>query len=122
MIAGEVNALGEPTLTIRVHGRSEVGVMLRAGVDTGFTQYLSLSYETVLALNLAYRYPMEMELGNGAIAPMGVYDGWIEWEGNLQRIPVHASDGDPQIGLSLLRGCRLCTDLKDGGRVTLEPL
>jgi predicted aspartyl protease len=122
MITGEVNALGEPTLVIRVHGRSEVIVMLRAGVDTGFTQHLCLPYETILALNLAYRYPMEMELGDGSIAPMGVYDGWIEWEGDFRRIPVHASDGDPQIGLSLVRGCRLCMDLVDGGRVTLEPL
>lgn len=122
MITGEVDALGEPALTIRVHGRSEVVAMLRAGMDTGFTQYLCLPYETVLALNLAYRFPMEMELGNGAIALMGVYDGWIEWEGRARRIPIHASDGDPQIGLALLRGCRLCVDFVDGGRVTLEPL
>jgi len=107
MITGDVSPLGEPTLTIRVHGRSEVVAVLRAGVDTGFTQYLCLSYETILALNLAFKYPMEMELGNGAIAPMGVYDGWIEWKDRLRRIPIHASDGDVQIGLALLRGNRL---------------
>jgi hypothetical protein len=66
--------------------------MLRAGVDTGFTQHLCLPYETILALNLAYRYPMEMELGDGSIAPMGVYDGWIEWEGDFRTVPVNKNE------------------------------
>jgi hypothetical protein len=53
---------------------------------------------------------------------MDMFLGAVRWEGQLREGIVLAADGMPLVGMALLSGSRVCLDIIDGGRVTIEPL
>lgn len=91
-------------------------------IDTGFTSHLTLPAEVVENLALERSGFVEVELADGGIADLEVYDAWVLWHGKRHPIPVYASPGSPLIGMALLRGSRLQMDAVPGGEVVIEEL
>jgi clan AA aspartic protease len=122
MILGEVTPDREPVIRFCLVGADGQRHELEAVVDTGFTDYLTLPRDAILAMGYPFRLSVPMVLGDGTAVFMRVHDGRIEWSGQERVIPVHEVDGAPLMGMSLLHGSRLTIDIVDGGPVRIEPL
>lgn len=53
---------------------------------------------------------------------LGVYDARVLWRGRERFVPVYEAEGDPLVGMSLLRGSRLTIEVEPGGDVVIEDL
>ena len=109
------------TLTIRSEdGDSEDLVDVEAVIDTGFSGHLTLPASFVGDLNLPREGDIEVELANGQIDELGVYEARVRWHSREVPVPVYEADGEPLVGMSLLRGSRLTVDVAPGGDVLIE--
>jgi predicted aspartyl protease len=70
----------------------------------------------------ARNYPSSFILAGGSIVALEVHRGTVTWDGADRGVLVLAADGDPLVGMSLLRGSRVTLDVVDGGPVTIAPL
>ena len=125
MVTGRVIAHGatlQPFAEIPVYGRSNAKAIVQAIVDTGFTGYLTLPTHAVRVLGLQFAIEEEMTLANGEPISFDVYSAAIEWNGQLRRVRVHSSEGDPLIGMAMLRDHDLHVRAIPNGPVTIDPL
>jgi clan AA aspartic protease len=101
-------------------GRRSVEV--EAVVDTGFTGHLTLPSEVVLSLDLLERGFVEVELADGGYTGLDVHEARVLWGDQQLPIPVYETEGEPLVGMSLLRGSRLTIDVVPDGVVVIENL
>ena len=92
---------------------------IQVAIDTGFTGHLKLPPETVRSLSLPERGFVEVELADGGMATLGVYEARVLWHWRPLRVPVYEADGAPHIGMSLLRGSTLTIEVIPSGEVTI---
>jgi clan AA aspartic protease len=92
---------------------------IQVAIDTGFTGHLTLPSETVRSLSLPERGFVEVELADGGMATLGVYEARVLWHWRPVRVPVYEADGAPLIGMSLLRGSTLTIEVIPRGEVTI---
>jgi clan AA aspartic protease len=92
---------------------------IQVAIDTGFTGHLTLPPETVRSLSLPNRGFVEVELADGGMATLGVYEARVLWHWRSLRVPVYEADGGPLIGMSLLRGSTLTIEVIPRGEVTI---
>lgn len=106
-------------LTIR--GATEQG---KADVvlDTGFTGELTLPPAAITALALPLDHYRPATLADGSITLMTVYKAVVEWDGTARSVDVLESEGIPLLGTSLLDGCEVLIEFKEGGRVVVTRL
>jgi clan AA aspartic protease len=122
MITGNVTAFREPVITLHVRGPGGRELVVEAVVDTGFTDYLSLSPAQIAALALPRRGAMRVMLADGSIASLQVYVVTVLWDGQWRRVECLSADGGALVGMGMLYGFRATFDVVDGGPVTIEPL
>jgi clan AA aspartic protease len=122
VMTGQVTADREAVVRLTVRGPGGIEREVDAVLDTGFTEYLSLPSSLIAALALPYQYAMPFVLADGSPVRVAVYDGAVVWDGQERVIPVHRTDSDALIGMSLLYGSRLLLDAVGGGPVTITPL
>jgi clan AA aspartic protease len=106
---------------VRVLGRGPNGdgVEVAAVIDTGFTGHLTLPPGVVRALSLGERGFVDVELADGGTATLSAYEAFVLWHGRPRRMPVYEADGDPLLGMSLLRGSVLTVEVVPGGTVEI---
>jgi clan AA aspartic protease len=92
---------------------------IQFAIDTGFTGHLTLPPETVRSLSLPERGFVDVELADGGMATLGVYEARVLWHWRPLRVPVYEADGGPLIGMSLLRGSTLTIEVIPRGEVTI---
>jgi clan AA aspartic protease len=100
-------------------GSERDGTNIQVVIDTGFTGHLTLPPETVRSLSLPERGFVEVELADGGMATLGVYEARVLWHGRPRRVPVYEADGGPLLGMSLLRGSTLTVEVIPSGEVTI---
>ena len=61
-------------------------------------------------------------LADGRETIMDSWVGTILWNGRPHSVVVIESDGDPLLGMNLLRGNRVILDVVDGGDVIIDEL
>lgn len=122
MIVGEVKPNREALIRIVLAGPAGRGVELDAIVDTGFTDYLTVSRQVVEELGLRFRESMAYELANGEVDTFDLHEGKVLWDDRLRDVIVSVAEGGPLVGMGLMEGCRLTVDVMDGGRVEIRPL
>ena len=107
------------SLEVMGTGSERDGTNIQVVIDTGFTGHLTLPPETVRSLSLPERGFVEVELADGRMATLGVYEARVLWHGRPRRVPVYEADGGPLLGMSLLRGSTLTVEVIPSGEVTI---
>lgn len=109
-------------IPIDVRGAEEQQEDFAAVLDTGFTEYLTLSAETIARLGLRRVHTAQVVLGDGSEVQIPVYRAEVLWHEQWRLIYVHETDGGALVGMSLLYGSVLKVRVIDGGEVTIEPM
>ncbi len=122
---GAVSADGrEPVLplTLLPLGASvQEGIEIEAVVDTGFDGELTLPLGLIQRLGYPYAGFTRGTLADGSAVRFDYHEGRVLWHGGEERaVVVLAADGDPLVGMALLRGSRLTIDAVPGGLVRIE--
>lgn len=113
----------EAVLNIEVYPEDgDQPIEVEAVIDTGFTGHLTLPAGTVEDLELPREGNVEVELANGEIEEMGVYEARVLWHGRDVAVAVYETDGGPLLGMSLLRGSRLTVEAEPSGEVLIDEL
>ena len=122
MMHGVVNANWEAMISLVVGNEYRQTQLIDAVIDTGYTGFLSLPNEIIVALNLPWTGIDRGTLGDGSEVTFEVYAAKIIWDGEYRNIPVNEAEADPLIGMSLLHGFDLRIQAIEGGSVTINAL
>lgn len=122
MITGQVTANREAVISVNVRHSEEQQEDFAAVLDTGFTEYLTLSSEVIARLGLKQVHTAQVVLGDGSEVQIAVYRAEVLWHDQWRLIYVHATEGGALVGMSLLYGSVLRIRVIDGGEVTIEPI
>lgn len=120
MMQGVVNQSCEATIPLVVSNQNRQTQLVNAVIDTGYTGFLSLPREIIVALNLPWSGIDRGTLGDGSEVTFEVYAATVIWDGQYQNIPVNEAETDPLIGMSLLYGYDLQIRAVEGGIVTIK--
>ena len=122
MIRGTVSTRHEGIVPLRVRGPTGAECDVDAVIDTGFTGFLTLPPAVISALNLPFRAPASIRLGDGTVGQFDVYDAEVEWDGAWLAIRVTEIDADPLLGMGLLAGHEVFIEFVPGGVVDISRL
>ena len=122
MIVGTVTAEGDATIYLSLRGPGGSSIDIECVVDTGFNDWLSLTPSVIRTLGLVLRESVRFVLADGSEGVARVFAGEVHWLGQWRRVFVLETDGEPLVGMALMRGCRLLIDVIDGGSVEIQPL
>jgi len=122
MMHGVVNLSCEATLSLVVSSTNRQTRLIDAVIDTGYTGFLSLPREIIVALNLPWAGIDRGTLGDGSEVTFEVYAAIIIWDGQYRNIPVNEAETDPLVGMSLLYGYDLQIRAVEGGNVTIKEI
>ena len=122
MMQGVVNTSCEATLSLVVGNKNRQTRLIEAVIDTGYTGFLSLPSEIIVALNLTWTGVDRDTLGDGSEVTFEVYAAKAIWDGEYRNIPINEAETDPLVGMSLLYGYELQIQAVEGGSVTVRSL
>lgn len=91
-------------------------------VDTGFNGALTLTAETIKQLNLRAAGEMEVVLADGSAITAFNFEAWVQWGEGRVRVVAQQTTGEALIGMALLQNHELTVEVRDGGRVLIEPI
>jgi clan AA aspartic protease len=118
MIVGVV-AGREALIPVTLHGRRGRKQQIRAVVDTGYTGWLTLPRSVIRDLQLLWQTFGRGVLADGSTSAFDVYQANIVWDGRVRRVFVDAFEGDPLVGMALLRGYEYHMQVRARGKVTI---
>ncbi len=121
MIEGAVNAALEAILSLSVTGPSGRKRDIEAVIDSGYDGFLTLPPALVRELGLPFVTRGRATLADGRVATFNVHRGAVLWDAAPRDIDVDAADTTPLVGMRLLEQHDLCVEVRDGGRVVIEP-
>ena len=91
-------------------------------VDTGLNGALTLTAETIKQLNLRAAEEMEVVLADGSTITAFNFEAWVQWGEGRVRVVAQQTTGEALIGMALLQNHELTIEVRDGGRVLIEPI
>ncbi|MGV0028742.1 clan AA aspartic protease [Phormidesmis priestleyi] len=121
MMHGIVNQSCEATLPIVVKNNTSTQ-LVDTVIDTGFSGFLTLPSDIILALNLTWEGRDVATLGDGTSCIFEVYIAIVIWDGQYREIYINESETVPLVGMKLLRGYDLRIQTIEGGAVEIKPL
>ena len=117
-----MNAAFQPVVTLPLLGPDGQSREIEAVVDTGFNGSLILPTSVIAELGLPYQGRVDATLADGSAVSFHVYNVTVLWDGVARYIiPAVASDNRPLLGMALLDGHDLSIQVRDGGRVVIQP-
>ncbi|CAN5368253.1 hypothetical protein BH11ARM2_BH11ARM2_29720 [soil metagenome] len=119
-MTGRVNDDFEAIIEVDVRFGA-VSAHLAVAVDTGFSEYLTLPKDLLLAMGATSEREDRLMLGNGSIALFDIYIVEVLLTGQWQSVKTYASDGDALMGMKLLQGNDLFVRIAPGGEVRILP-
>jgi clan AA aspartic protease len=122
MIRGQVRPNGEAAVGLKLLGAGGRAVEVTAIVDTGFSAFLALPREVIVALGLTDSKHARITLADGSIAEALSYILEVSWLGQRRRIIAVEVGGPALLGMEMMVDCRLEIDVVPGGPVTIAPL
>lgn len=120
MMHGVVNLSCEATISLVVSNTNRQTRLIVAVIDTGYTGFLSLPREIIVALNLPWTGIDRGTLGDGSEVTFEVYAATVIWDGQYLNIPVNEAETEPLVGMGLLYRYDLCIRAVEGGNVTIK--
>ena len=124
---GTISIIGDDLLEARVRlivqSDSGASALIEFVVDTGFTDDLALPLDIINRLNLRPREGViAFTLADGSVANYERYTAYVLWHDRPVEIEVINMEGDPLIGMALLRGSNISIDALPSGAVTITEL
>ena len=119
MITGTFNT-DEAVIRLQVRGSRGRQQEIAAGIDTGYSSWLTLPPDLVTALRLRWHSFGRGVLADGSECSFDVYEARVMWDGRLRRIRVYEFDAAPLLGIALLKGCELKVHVRSGGSVIIK--
>ncbi len=120
MMTGETDYKREAILSLAVRSENGVSEVVRAVIDTGFTDALMIEESLANRLGLIQVRTRSYQLGDGSTVQLNRYRVTLEWNGKPRTVVATASDGGGAlVGMRLLYGFSLTIDVVDGGAVRL---
>lgn len=120
MMQGFVNINCEAIISLVVGNSNRKNQLINAVIDTGYTGFLSLPHEIIVALDLPWTGVDRGTLGDGSEVTFEVYAATVIWDGEYRDIPVNEAETDPLVGMGLLYGYDLHIQAVAGGQVTIK--
>ena len=120
MIVGMVSPYREAVISLKLRGTSGQEEEVEAVIDTGFTEFLTLSPALIHSLGLARAGIVRVTLADASQVDLEAYLAELIWEGAVRTVSALAADGGPLVGMSLLYGHELKLWVVDGGSVIIE--
>ena len=120
MMHGVVNLSCEATISLVVSNTNRQTRLIVAVIDTGYTGFLSLPREIIVALNLPWTGIDRGTLGDGSEVTFEVYAATVIWDGQYLNIPVNEAETEPLVGMGLLYRYDLRIRAVEGGNVTIK--
>ena len=122
MMRGEVTAYREAIVELAVAGPTGARANVRAIVDTGFTEFLSLPRALIESLELPHLRTDEVVLADSARARTDVYECVVVWDGRERVVRAYCLEGAPLLGMGLLHEHLLTIEVVEAGAVAVHPL
>ncbi len=122
MILGAVNASIEAILRLTVLGTNAKQKEVDGVIDTGFSSDLTLPTEVIESLELEWLCREVGVMANGREEFFDVFAGTILWDGKPCEVEISAAETMPLVGMNLLLGHSLKSDVVGGGSVEILPL
>ncbi len=122
MMQGVVNRNREAMIRLVIGNENSQRQVIDAVIDTGYTGFLSLPHEIIVAFSLPWIGVDRGTLGDGSETTFEVYAAKIIWDGKYQNIPINEAETDPLVGMALLYGYDLRIQAVEGGTVTIKAL
>lgn len=121
MIEGRVNAAYEPVVPLTIRGQAGNALDVSGVVDTGFNRFLTLPPSLVAELDLPLVGVSQVVLANGSEETLDMHGATMLWDGVPRDVDVLVADTTPLVGMSLLDGYAPHVQVREGGRVVIEP-
>ena len=125
MVIGRVDDRGSilrAVTEVLVSGESSLQARVQAVVDTGFSEFLTLPSHAIRALGLVPEYEENLVMANGQTVKMVAYAASIDWDGQAREVKVLESEGDPLIGMAMLRNHDLQIRVIPNGPVAIDAI
>lgn len=121
MIVGVVNSNYEAVVTLPLRGPEGQEREVDAVIDTGYNGFLTLPPVLVEELGLTLQSEGWATLANGMVETFDVYGVTLLWDGQPRYVDADAVGPTPLAGMHLLDWHNLNIDVRDGGRVVIQP-
>lgn len=121
MIEGTVNSAHEAVVAFPLRGAAGQSREIEAVIDTGFNRLLTLPPGLVAELDLPFMTSGRVTLADGSQASFEVYGVTVLWDGQPRDIYAYAADSTPLVGMLLLEDHDLSIQVRNGGRVLIQP-
>lgn len=117
----------EPLLPVELlggvgNGGEDTSLEVEAVIDTGFDGELTLPPGTIRRLRYPYAGSAGGTLADGSEIQFDYHEGQVLWHDVTRPVAVIAAEGQPLVGMALLRGSRLSVEALPGGEVTVSEL
>ena len=122
MMRGKVNEKGQALVDVEVMDRDGWFQPLEFVMDTGFTGDLLLSADAIQRLHVAPHIEINASLADGQDVKLSSWLVSVLWHDRILRVTMAQADGEPLLGMGLLRGSRVTLDVQLDGDVTVEEL
>jgi clan AA aspartic protease len=122
MITGEVKDSREAVVRLMLEGPGGRTRVVESVVDTGFTDYLTVTRDVVDAPGLRFRESMAFELADGQLGMFDLYECSVWWHGSIRDVLVGVAQGVSLVGMALLEGSRVEIDVVADGGVRIMQL
>ena len=122
MIRGVVNARLQGIVTLQATGPSGRMREINAVIDTGFTDFLTLSHEIIDELDIDFAINVQAFLADGSEEILPMFNVTVTWDGEPRRVRAIATRGESLLGMAMLHGRRLVVEVIEGGQVAVQPL
>lgn len=122
MIRGVVNARLQGIVTLQATGPSGRMLEINSVIDTGFTDFLTLSHEIIDELELDFAINVQAFLADGSEEILPMFNVTVTWDGEPRRVRAIATRGELLLGMAMLHGRRLVVEVVEGGQVAVQSL
>ena len=119
MIIGQVNVRLEAEIDLFVEDISGQACSIKAGIDTGYSGYLSLRPTIIQKLGLPW-ITKRVFLLNGTTIHVDVYSGVVIWDSQARIVDIHAVEMEPLVGMRMLAGNEIRIHVVNGDSVWID--
>jgi clan AA aspartic protease len=122
MITGVVTSDREAVIRLTVRGPRGRQLRIEAIIDTGFDGWLSLPRPLIASLKLPWKRRGRALLADGSETVFDIFEATVTWHQRTRRISVDEAASAPLVGMALLSGSEVNTQVRTKGKVTIKPL